>query len=127
MKKQLLSIALGLVAMLTVTTSFAADTKHSESGKTTVIDNGNKTTVFNSRGKWVYSIQRIAADNLPKDILTVVQNNYGPCYVSGMEKIDQRGLAPVYIVHMQDRKSLKTVRVNVSDGETQLMEDYIKG
>jgi hypothetical protein len=127
MKKQLLSIALGLVAMFTVSTSFAASVKHVNSDKTAAVDDGGKTKVFNSKGKWVYTIQRITAGNLPKDVLSLVQNNYGQCYVSGMEKIDQRGLDPVYIVHMQTKDSIKTVKVNVSDGETELMEDYIKG
>jgi len=127
MKKQLLSIALGLVAMFTVSTSFAADAKTYKSNNATVKVDGNKTTVFNQKGKFVYSIQRFTADALPKDILDIVKNSYDQYYISGMEKVDQRGLAPVYIVHLEGRTTIKTVRVSTSDNEVELINDYTKG
>jgi len=127
MKKQLLSIALGLVAMFTVSTSFAADAKSSKSNEAIVKVDGNKTNVFNQKGKFVYSIQRFTSDALPKDILDIVKRSYDQYYISGMEKIDQRGIAPIYIVHLIGTKTIKTVQVNTSDNEVSLVNDYIKG
>lgn len=121
MKKQLLTIVLGLVAMFTVSTSFAAP-KASEN--TTKVE-GNKTTVFNKNGKLVYTIERFTPDALPKDVMDIVSDQYGPHYISGIEKIEAKGAKPVYIVHMQDRKTVKTVRVSGND--TQLINDYVKG
>ncbi len=127
MKKQLLSIALGLVAMFTVSTSFAADAKQYKSSEGTITVDGNKTTVLNQKGKWVYTIHRFTADNLPKDVLNIVKNDYDQYYVSGMEKVDQRGLSPYYIVHLEGVKTIKTVKVNMNDGETELVQDFVKG
>jgi len=125
MKTKLLSIAMGLVALFTVSTSFAG-INSAKTANTVKVD-GNKTTVFTQKGKFVYSIQRFTADNLPKNIFDIVKNDYDQYYISGMEKVDQRGYAPVYLVHLIGRKTIKTVKVNVSDNETELVADYIKG
>lgn len=133
MKKQLLSIALGLIAMLSVTTSFAATKKDAKDAKSyttdrgTIVVDGNKTSVLNKKGQLVYSISRFTADNLPKNIFDIVRNGYESFYVSGMEKVEQPGIAPVYFVHLEDKTSIKTVKVNVSDGETELVQDFTRG
>jgi len=126
MKKQILTIALGLIALFTASTSFASASK-TTANETTVKVEGNKTTVFNQKGKFVYSIQRFTSDALPKNILDIVKNSYDQYYVSGMEKVDQPGLAPVYIVHLEGLTTIKTVQVNTSDNEISLVHDYTKG
>ena len=131
MKKTILSIALGLIALFTVTTSFAAgkitaaDVKRYETGKGSIVVAGNITSVFNQKGKFIYSISRYSADNLPKDIFDVVRKNYGQFYIAGMEKVEQRNSNDVYIVHLEDNTSIKTLRV--SNGETELVQDFVKG
>jgi hypothetical protein len=128
MKKNLVSAAFGLIALLTVTSSFAAGKsgeKFSTLDKGTIVKDGNTTTAYNKNGSWVYTIERYTADNLPKNIFDIVKDAYGSYYVSGMEKISEPGVKDVFIVHMQDETSVKTVRV--SHGETELIEDYVKG
>lgn len=125
MKAIILSIAMCFAALFTVSTSFAA--VHEAKTESTVKVDGNKTTVFNQKGKFVYSIQRFTADNLPKNVFDIVKNDYDQYYISGMEKIDQRGYAPFYLVHLIGKKTIKTVKVNMIDRETELVNDYIKG
>jgi len=128
MKKYLAQTALGLIALLTVTSSFAAG-KNAEKittlDKGTVVKDGNTTTAYNKNGAWVYTIERITPDNLPKDVMDVVNKNFGYYYISGMEKVEQPGAEPTFIVHMQDNTSIKTVQV--SGDEAKITADYTKG
>ena len=128
MKKYLAQTALGLIALLTVTSSFAAGKsadKITTLDKGSIVREGNKTTAFNKNGKWVYTIERISSDNLPADVMNVVIKDFGYYYISGMEKVQQPGAEPAYIVHMQNNTTIKTVQV--SGDEATLTEDYIKG
>jgi len=128
MKKYLAQTALGLIALLTVTSSFAAGKsadKITTLDKGSIVREGSKTTAFNKNGKWVYTIERISSDNLPADVMNVVIKDFGYYYISGMEKVQQPGAEPAYIVHMQNNTTIKTVQV--SGDEAILTEDYIKG
>jgi len=127
-KNLLLSAAIGLVSLLTVSTSFAtgnSNEKFTTLDKGTIVNDGKTTTAYDKKGNWVYTIERYSADNLPKDIFETVRNNFGSYYVSGMEKIQQPGSNTVFLVHMQNKTSVKTVKVTGND--TELVEDYIKG
>lgn len=126
MKKQIATIAFSLIALFTASTTFARDAKAVKSGDATITVEGNKKSVFNHKGKLVYSIQRITADNLPKNIVDVVKEAFGQYYISGMEKVEQPGIPPVYFVHMEDRTTIKTVQVNGWTNETQLVTDLTK-
>ena len=128
MKKYLAQTALGLIALLTVTSSFAKGTsaeKITTLDKGSIVREGNKTTAFNKNGKWVYTIERISSENLPADVMNVVIKNFGYYYISGMEKVKRPGAEPAYIVHMQNNTTVKTVQV--SGDEATLTADYIKG
>jgi outer membrane lipoprotein-sorting protein len=137
MKKKLVSVGLGLIALLTVTTSFAKSNNHAHALTTSsdekvtklktgsLVINGNAMSAYDKNGNWVYTIARYNADNLPKDIFDIARKDYASYYISGMEKVDRPGFEPVYIVHMEDKTTIKTVRV--SEGETELVKDYIKG
>lgn len=127
MKKQIVTIAFSFIALFTATTTFARDAKTFKSGDATITIDGNKKSVFNQKGKLVYSIQSITSDNLPKNIVDIVKEAYGQYYISGMEKVEQRGVAPVYFVHMEDTKTIKTVQVNGWNGITELVTDLTKG
>lgn len=127
MKKILLSIAMGLIAMLSVFTSFAADAKRYTTDKGSIVVDGNKTSAFDQKGKWVYTIARYTSDNLPKNVFDVVRNSYDQFYISGMEKVEQPGTSTVYLVHLEDKTSIKTVKVNVKTGETELVQDFVRG
>jgi len=128
MKKILASAAFGLITLLTVTSSFAAGNsteKFTTVDKGTIVKDGNTSTAYNKNGVWQYTIQTLTADNLPKNVFDLVRENYGSYYISGMEKVEHPGGETVYIVHMQDNSSVKTVQV--SGTETTITEDYIKG
>ncbi len=125
MKKSIFTIALGLITLLTVSTSFAADAKSFASEKGYTVTDGSKTSAFTQKGKWVYTITRYSSDALPKDIFDIVRNTYDKYYFNGMEKIEQPGNDVVYIVHLENNSSIKTVRV--SNGETELVQDFVKG
>jgi hypothetical protein len=128
MKKYLAQAALGLIALLTVTSSFAKGTSAEKIimlDKGSVVKDGNTTTAYNKNGVWVYTIERITPDNLPKDVMDVVIKNFGYYYISGMEKVEQPGAEPTFIVHMQNNTSIKTVQVSGDDAR--ITADYIKG
>lgn len=127
MKKQLLSIALGLVAMFTVSSTFARDAKSAKANEAIVKQDGNKTDVFTQKGKFVYSIERFTSDALPKDIMDIVKAKYDQYYIPGMEKIDEPGYASVYVVHLIGKKTIKTVAVNTATNEVSLINNFIKG
>jgi len=127
MKKILVATALGLSALLTVQSVFAGGNSI-ENIKTidkgSLIVYGNTTIAFNKNNEWVYTIKHFSADNLPKNIFDIVRENYGGYYISGMEQIVKPGLRPVFIVHMQDNTSIKTVQVR--GHETIVTEEYTK-
>ena len=137
MKKKLVTVGLGLIALLTVTTSFAKSNNYAHASTTlsdekvtklstgTIVRDGNAMSAYDKKGNWVYTVARFNADNLPKDIFDIARKDYANYYVSGMEKVDRPGFETVYIVHLEDKTTLKTVRV--SEGETELIEDYVKG
>ena len=65
----------------------------------------------------MYSITLYAKDNLAKNVMDVVRDNYINYYISGMEKIDQPGTGSVFIVHIKNNNSYKTLRVVNNDVE----------
>lgn len=150
MKKQILSIAFGLATILFSTATFAtvksvnktpvfindntaaknisqqikSETNNSYTVRSQV--NGNDViSAYDKNGRWVYSIEYLNANNLKKDIIDIVKDGYNNYYISGMEKVTQPGFDEVYIVHIEDAVSLKTIRV--SNGEPELVEDFVKG
>jgi len=157
MKKQILSIALGLAIMATGTTTTAADKNPVSSKKLSANEKAVKnfikqftnsvnstiyssadgfiistdsagskiTSAYNKKGDWVYTIERYAADNLENDIVDIVKDNYEDYAVAGMEKIDQSGYNTIYIVHLEDIHSIKTIRVR--NDEVELIQDFKKG
>src|SRR3569833_2412587 len=127
MKKIISPIVMGLIVLFTVSTSFAADATRYNAGNGSIVIDCNKTSAFNKAGKWVYTIHRYTSDNLPKNVFDIVRNTYDQFYISGMEKVDQPGASTVYLVHLEDKTSIKTVKVNVRSGETELVQDFVRG
>jgi hypothetical protein len=154
MKKQILSIAFGVVTMAIGTTTYAANKIPVSNTKFTATEkhgkckcgankkavdavfilptdgfflysevNGNKvTSAYDKNGKWVYTIERHTATSLLKDVMDIVRESYYNYYISGMEKIEIPGFDAVYIVHIGDENSIKTLRV--SNGEVELIQDF---
>jgi hypothetical protein len=128
MKKKIFSIALAMACILIVSTSFAAANASpvSKKGYTvqSVIDGRESTTAYNKNGKWVYTIQQYSPDNLDNNIVQKVRSVYADYGVTAIQKIEQPGQDAVYIVRLENTKSLKTVRL--SNGEIELMQNFIK-
>ena len=126
--KKILAIVIA-VSGLTAATSANASAKSIDTKNNSVITtetNGHSVTqAFNKKGNLIYTIERYSTDNLAKNIIDVVRQNYGNYFITSMEKVEQGNDTPVFIVHAQDKTSLKTFRV--VNGEVELVQDFVKG
>jgi hypothetical protein len=143
MKKQILSITLGLLMTAIATTTFAADKNHISSTKFTTTENlninsskdglivssfidGNEiTSAYDKKGKLVYTITRYPADNVSKNIMNIVKTSYNNYFISGMEKVYQPGNETVFVVYIRNHDSFKTLRV--VNNEVELVQNFQKG
>ncbi len=127
MKTRILSIVIGIVTTLVASTSYASDNT-SKSGKAhvvySVVEGRQTMTAYNKNGKWIYTIQRYSPDNLDKNITDKVRSVYYDYGVTAIEKVEQPGMNVVYVVHLENEKSLKTVRL--TDDEMELVQDFVK-
>jgi hypothetical protein len=128
MKTKILSIVLGIAAILTTSNSYATDNKSSKLKKGYVVHsvvNGHQTmTAYNKKGKWVYTIQQYSLDNLDKNLMDRVRSVYYDYGVIAIQKVEQR-MDVVYVVHLENEKSIKIARV--TNDEMELVKDFIKG
>jgi len=126
MKKQILAIALTISVLLSASATYANDKNTTDKNYTvhSLVDGYKTVSAFDKKGKIIYSIQYYPAASLAKNIMDVVRNNYGNCYISGMEKINQPGQNEVWVVHMENTSSVKTVYV--SNGEVSVANDFSK-
>src|SRR5215211_5313940 len=129
MKKRIQAIAVGVVALIVTSSSYAADNTSSKSGKAhvvhSVIDGHQTMTAYNKRGKWIYTIQNYTLDNLNKNIIDRVNPVYYNYGVTGIQKVEQPGQDVVYVIQLENAKSIKIVRL--TDDEVELVHDFIKG
>lgn len=128
MKKQILNIALGIAAMLVVSTSYAAakNSTASDNGYTlqSVVDGHETTAAFDKNGNWVYTIHRYTPDNLDKNIITKIKDGYDKYSINGMQKIEQPGQDTVYVAYLENATTVKTIRI--CNDEVELVQDYSK-
>jgi hypothetical protein len=152
MKKQILPIAFVLAILITGTVSHAAVKNNikeltpqekvikdftaqftlaptvSSAGKgfiaSSEVEGHQVSSAYNKRGNRVYTITRYPADNLAKNIIDIVKGSYDKYYITSMEKVEQPGFNAVYMVHLTNSNSIKTVRV--SDNGLELLQDYKK-
>jgi len=153
MKKVILSIVLSISILLTGTVSNAAATKNTDKKLTpqekvikdfnahysilptiTILENGfmassvidghKVSSAYNKKGNRIYSIVRYTAADLDKNIVDVVKKGYDKYFITSMEKIQQPGFDDVYLVHLVNSTSIKTVRV--SDDATELVQNFKK-
>ena len=151
MKKQILAIALGFIIMGIGTTTYAADKSTGSSAELTIKGvkepgkqlgnagssitsskdgfivhsdvNGNQiSSAYDKKGNWLYTIERHGAASLLKNVMDIVKESYYDYFISGMEKVDRPGHNTIYIVHIEDSNSIKTVRV--SNAEVELVKDF---
>ena len=157
MKKQFLSIVLGLLMTAIATSSYALNTNPVSNPKVTArekavknftsqfetvsdpsvilekqgmilqssVDDHAVTSAYDRKGNWVYTIKFYPTENLAGNIVKIVNDHYTNYFITKMEKVDQPGKATVFVVHMQNQDSFKTLRVVSKDVE--LIQDFKKG
>lgn len=82
------------------------------------------TSAYSKKGNWVYSISRYNNSSFAKNVVDIVKHSYGTYNISLMEKVEQPGTEPVYVVHINDDKTIKTIRV--TNNEIELIHDFLK-
>jgi predicted small secreted protein len=129
MKKKILLVVFTIATILVTTTSYASD-KTSEKAANgyvvrSVIDGRQAMSAYNKKGKWVYTIQQYSLDNLDKNIVDRVRSVYYDFGVTSIQKVEQPGMDAVYVVHLENTKSIKLVRLTNDDME--VVHDFTKG
>src|SRR4051794_22593793 len=128
MKSRILALLFG-AALLVASTSYASDNRSSKSTDGyvvhSVIDGRQATSAYNKKGKWIYTIQQYNLDNLDKNIVDKVRSVYYDYGVTGIQKVEQPGMDVVYVVQLENVKSIKIVRL--TDSEIELVQDLTKG
>jgi hypothetical protein len=129
MKTKILSIVLSIITIMVTSKSYAADKTSLKSEKgyvvRSVVDGRQTMTAYNKKGNWVYTIQQYSLDNLDKNIIDRVRSVYNDYGVTGIQKVEQPGMDVVYIVQLENVKSIKIVRL--TDSEIELVQDFTKG
>src|SRR5215471_14886978 len=101
-------LALLSAVILIVSASYASDNSKSKDRKGyvvhSIVDGRNTMTAYNRNGKWVYTIQQYSLDNLDKNIVDKVRSVYYDYGVTGIQKVEQPGMEPVFIVHIENTK-----------------------
>jgi hypothetical protein len=88
-------------------------------------ENGVETNAYyDTKGRWASTIRNYGEDKLPKDIRHLVKSNYYDYSIFLVNEVTV-GNKTAYLVRMEDKTTLKTIRV--IDGEMDVYEDYIKG
>ena len=129
MKKNILTVMLAAAVMLVASASYASGNKTAVGAKGytvhSVIDGRESTTAYNKKGHWLYTIQRYGTDNLDKNIIDKVRSVYDNYGVTSIQKIEQPGMDAVYVVRLENTKSIKIIRLTSDDME--VVQDLIKG
>jgi hypothetical protein len=126
MKIRILAIALTISVVLSASATYANDKNATDKNYTvhSVVDGYKVVSAFDKKGKIIYSIQYYPANSLAKNIMDVVSRSFGNYYFSGMEKINQPGQEEVFVVHIENVNSMKTVLVY--NNEAELVNDFSK-
>ncbi|SRR5579871_95721 len=78
---------------------------------------------FDKKGNLTYTITYYDGKKLPHDIRAIVKSTYYDCDIPFVEEIHTADKI-VYLVHLQDEKTWK--KVKVCDGQMELIEDLDK-
>jgi hypothetical protein len=84
---------------------------------------GNRA-FYDKKGHWQYSLLFYGEDKLPRDIRATVKSQYFDLAITLVEEV-QTNDGMVYIVHLEDKATIKIVKVN-KEGEMETMQDLIK-
>ena len=149
MKKQILTIVLGLIMITAGPTTFAATRptvnqkiikNFSGQFKLSVspsiyslnsgfivkarVDEQNITSAYDVKGNWVYTIKSYAHNSMDANVIKTILDTYENYQIKGMEEIKQQGSIPVFLVHLQNRNSVKDVIV--ANDQTEPVKEFKK-
>ena len=79
--------------------------------------------VYDKKGNWKFTISYYDEKNLPTEVRAIIKPVYYDYSISRVEEIHVDDKI-IYLVHIQNETSLKTLRV--CNGEMELMEDFNK-
>jgi hypothetical protein len=128
MKVRILAITFAIASLLVTSTTYAGSTSaKSEKGYVvhSVIDGHKSMTAYDKKGKWVYTIEQYNINDLDKSLAHRVGSVYYDYDVTGIQKVEQPGMDVVYVVHLENEKSIKIVRLTNDEMET--IEYLIRG
>ena len=128
MKVRILAIAFAIASILITSTTYAGNkSSRSEKGYVvhSVIDGRKSMTAYDKKGKWVYTIQQYSIDDLDKSLKDRIRSVYYDYDVTIIQKVEQPGMDVVYVVHLENEKSIKIVRLTNDEMET--IQDLIRG
>ena len=79
---------------------------------------------YDQRGHWLASLKYCDESQLPHFIRDIVKRTYYDLAITFVNVIEVPDHT-VYLVHLEDKKTFKIVRIN-DEGEMDLLNDYIK-
>jgi hypothetical protein len=87
-------------------------------------NNSNCRTVYNNSGAFVYTIRQYYENTMPRDIRHIVKSEYYDYTITLVEQVEETRKPLVYVVHLEDKTTLKNVRI--CEREMEIMSEYIK-
>ena len=87
------------------------------------LNSSKNRVVYDKKGNWRFTISYYEEKNLPAEIRAIVKPVYYDYTISRVEEVHANDQI-IFIVHIQNDTSLKTLRV--SEGQMDLIEDFPK-
>jgi hypothetical protein len=84
------------------------------------------TILYDTKGHWTGIVKNYTEEKLPTGIRQIVKSkyyDYSIFYVDELETVESAGV-PTYVIHLEDKNSLKLVRLY--DGEMETWKEYKK-
>jgi hypothetical protein len=82
-------------------------------------------TVYNKMGDFLYTIRQYDEKQMPRDVRRLVKSRYFDHTITLVEEIERPSRPLSYYIHLEDATTL--INVQVTDGDLEVMEDFIKG
>lgn len=88
-------------------------------------DGNTNRVYYDKKGHWQGTLKFYSENKLPRDIRAAVKSTYYDYTITIVEEVQARDNM-VYIIHLEDAKSIKNLKVS-KDGEIEVMEEFTKG
>jgi len=87
-------------------------------------DGGDDRVFYSKKGNWKYTLKFYNEHKLPKEIRAIVRSTYFDYKIRIVEEVD-RADRLVYIIQLEDEKTIKNLRVT-EDGKMDILSDMDK-